>query len=742
ILYLTVFAAHKLTGYVPAGAALLLMSVLVPAAVIIALFQNSQALTFFGFLGGFAAPVLLAAESGHIGFLFSYYTVLSLGIFAIAFFRSWKFTAVLGFAASFGAALGWILNAYTPGDFAFTESFLALFIVIYTLLGIMMLKKTAETDGEKGLYLDLVLILGTPFLGALAQWKVFSAVKHGYALVSLIFAAFYVALAFVLLRFNRRNAPRIPPFLIEAYGALALFLANLIIPLELSPAVVSAIWAGEGVVVYYLGLRRGKIRVLAAGLVIHAAAAVAFIVERPAAVYGPLRSAAFIGTLIIAASAFAILVLTKKAGKSQESAEGLSADSSAAGPFPALSSGNGYTALLVLWGLAWYFSGWGVELGRIFRGNWDDFAVWSFIAASGSALLFFALSKLFDIVLLNLAAVPSLTIACCAMLGPLGRRTAGIFFDDFTSVFTYNYLRSLWLWAWLCFIAVHAALIFLSKKTAGEKTAAGKPTDGITVDGIIAPWIFICVLVVLPVLTASLRYLTTFLDMAPAWTALAGIAPLLASLLALGFLSRRIAGAEESYRLFEGPFLPWILCGAAALWFTVTLFMPGNPAPLPLYLPALNPLELQQALCVVVIIVVQGAAGRAALPSMSRPAVFVFADIAAFFWITSMLARSVHFFAGVPFGRVVFSDAFSLGLFVFWAFWGIGHIVLGHRLALRPLWIAGVVLTITDIAKLLLIDMSNTGTFARIVSFFIAGLVLLFIGWAAPFPPAPKKDDP
>jgi uncharacterized membrane protein len=48
------------------------------------------------------------------------------------------------------------------------------------------------------------------------------------------------------------------------------------------------------------------------------------------------------------------------------------------------------------------------------------------------------------------------------------------------------------------------------------------------------------------------------------------------------------------------------------------------------------------------------------------------------------------------------------------------------------------VLTLADIAKLILLDMANTGTLARIASFFIAGLILLFIGWAAPLPPSLK----
>jgi uncharacterized membrane protein len=299
-------------------------------------------------------------------------------------------------------------------------------------------------------------------------------------------------------------------------------------------------------------------------------------------------------------------------------------------------------------------------------------------------------------------------------------------------IFTYNYLEGLWLWAWLGFFASQTLILVLDQLP--NRHGAGQPLE----PRLRAPWIAVCVLIALPVLTASLRYLTVYLELAPSWTALVGIGPLLGSLLILSGLSVPLAKAEENYRLFIGTLLSQLLCFVAALWFIVTLFMTGNPSPLPLYLPVLNPLELQEALCAAVIIIVHTAYRKAGLPALSRAALAVTADIMAFFWIIAILFRSVHFFGKIPVGSLGSSDAFNLALFIFWALWGIGHIIAGHRFALRPVWIAGAVLTLADIAKLILLDMANTGTLARIASFFIAGLILLFIGWAAPLPPALK----
>ncbi|MDR1247833.1 MAG: DUF2339 domain-containing protein, partial [Treponema sp.] len=102
----------------------------------------------------------------------------------------------------------------------------------------------------------------------------------------------------------------------------------------------------------------------------------------------------------------------------------------------------------------------------------------------------------------------------------------------------------------------------------------------------------------------------------------------------------------------------------------------------------------------------------------------------------ALTARAVHFYGRIPYRELVYSDVFHLCLFILWAVYGIAHVIGGHRLSLRQLWIAGAVLTLADIAKFLLFDQAGAGAALRITSFFLAGLFLLFIGWAAPLPPS------
>ena len=58
----------------------------------------------------------------------------------------------------------------------------------------------------------------------------------------------------------------------------------------------------------------------------------------------------------------------------------------------------------------------------------------------------------------------------------------------------------------------------------------------------------------------------------------------------------------------------------------------------------------------------------------------------------------------------------------------------------RTLWVAGAVLLGAVVVKLFLVDLANSGTVERIVSFIGVGALLLVIGYLAPVPPGEKTE--
>jgi uncharacterized membrane protein len=102
-----------------------------------------------------------------------------------------------------------------------------------------------------------------------------------------------------------------------------------------------------------------------------------------------------------------------------------------------------------------------------------------------------------------------------------------------------------------------------------------------------------------------------------------------------------------------------------------------------------------------------------------------------------VVLRTVHHWGDVPFR---FAPLFSSvlvqsGLALVWTLLALCAMVAATRRGLRLLWLAGGALLALVVLKLFLIDLSGSGTLARIVSFLGVGLLLLVIGYLAPAPP-------
>ena len=74
-------------------------------------------------------------------------------------------------------------------------------------------------------------------------------------------------------------------------------------------------------------------------------------------------------------------------------------------------------------------------------------------------------------------------------------------------------------------------------------------------------------------------------------------------------------------------------------------------------------------------------------------------------------------------------------LSIYWAVLGLTGMVLGARSGERRIWMAGAALMALVVVKLFLVDLGNTGTVERIVSFLGVGVTLLVVGYFAPAPP-------
>ncbi|MFZ2237601.1 MAG: DUF2339 domain-containing protein [Dokdonella sp.] len=304
ILVLTVFAAFRLYGLLPAGAAFALLVLIVAATCVLAVRQNSLALAVLGILAGYLAPILISTGSGNHVALFSYYAVLNLAVFAVAWVRPWRVLNLIGFVFTYAVATLWGVLSYQPEKFASTEPFLILFFVIYLLVPLLFARKREPSRRD---IVDGSLLFGNPLIAFALQAGLLKGDPMGLALSALVLAVLYAALAWWLLR---RTTLRV---IGEAHAILAIGFATLAVPLALSAGATACTFALEGAGLVWLGLRQQRRFPRWSGYALQLLAGVAWVFGRSPIDGLPILNGIAIGALLISLAGFASAELLRRA---------------------------------------------------------------------------------------------------------------------------------------------------------------------------------------------------------------------------------------------------------------------------------------------------------------------------------------------------------------------------------------------------------------------------------------------
>jgi len=231
----------------------------------------------------------------------------------------------------------------------------------------------------------------------------------------------------------------------------------------------------------------------------------------------------------------------------------------------------------------------------------------------------------------------------------------------------------------------------------------------------------------------------------PTWSMMAVLAWLMRRSQAEAWPTRPLA---SWYRTILVP------CGAAlllALCASWNLFQDGGMAPLP-YLPLLNPLDLSTGFALMLAVGAARLRARdvAASPNLNRTLLVAWAG-GAWIWFNLILLRSAAHYLGIAYrvDALVGSQVVQAMLSLVWSASALVLMRFAARRTWRRAWSAGAGLLGIVVAKLFFVDLSSHGSMARVVSFVGVGLLMLLVGYLAPFPkraeqaaPAPTPSEP
>ncbi len=677
VLLLTVFAAFRLYQLLPVGAAFALLLALVAGAGVLAVLQDALALAVLGILAGFAAPILISTGSGNHVVLFSYYALLNLAIFAIAWRKPWRALNLLGFFFTYAIGTAWGVLSYRSELFASTEPFLLINFAIYLAIPILYARRQ---DASKNDAIDGTLVFGNPLLAFALQAALLEGERMALAYSALALAVLYALLAWRLL--PRRRV------LGESFAVLATGFATLAVPLALSARVSACTFALEGAALVWLGRRQSRRLPQIGGLALQVLAAGAFVF---ALVFSgdidaapPIANGVFISALLIAAAAFVSAWLYQRDGARPQLA-----------------------VLLYLWGMAWWLGAGLHEIDRFVPASLQVQAVLAFTALTAAlSALGYAHTR---------AGAPAWTCAFALASGIV-----------LVLLFANVGARPFAGWGLAAF-ATYAAGGFLALRMLA---GAADPIVRVAHLGWLWTWTF--------ALALGLRQLAVDARLGAGWHDALTVLPLLAAwaiaLLRPAWIAPPLATRFADYRglLLNSQAL------IAIVAFACLLLHDGASAPLP-FVPLLNPVELAQI--GVLACFARWLVDRDVAAELSSRRAPLLAAAGFAFVTAATLRATHHLGGVAWDETLWASNLAQTSLTVVWSVLGVIGWVMGSRRGNRPLWLAGAVLMGVVLAKLLLVDRSHLGNLFGIASFIAYGLLCTVIGYFAPAPPrAPAQE--
>ncbi|XID75343.1 DUF2339 domain-containing protein [Alkanindiges sp. WGS2144] len=692
IIYFTLFAAFRLYEVLPASLTFALLAVLAGVSAGLALMQNALPLAVLAFGGGFLAPLLTSTGSNNLVGLFSYYLLLNLALAWLAHYKTWKVLNVLGAFMTFGVAGYLGFNSYEnhmrwPLEILLLAHLaLYLFIVVRYSQQLVAAQETQTEPADSLAAVDSTLLFGVPLMGFALQAGLLHDIPYALAFSSAVLSAIYLWLGYKLFYHNKKLV-----LLTEGVLALGVGFMALVIPLALEAQWTAMGWAVQGTALVWLGKRQSRVWSIRFGILLQVltlfALAWAYImvgryIVLPLAVY------------TVALYICAVLL------RSAQSAQVLAATQPLL-----LRQWLQPSFILLVWAFA--ASQFMLVLLEQKAGYqsfyWPFFALQSSFYPLGFALISLAAS--WHMRWLQLKGLLTVILAGLTL-------HAGLIWLNYASLAAYKYVL-LWViagYGLLGYLLIH----YLNRHQLGSRVAQFIWLTGLLIHSSSALQLYwpeqpVVAAIILPlVILTWLWYGSPRLDLFNTPRLLQDLS-LPASVCLLLWMV--VASLDSSGQVFGLPYIPLVNL------LDICLLVAGFVAYQLMRLVPIGWMRIEQR------------GGQAVL------------GLAAFIGLTGLIIRTLHQWAGTPLWLygAWHNDLVQTSLTIVWSLCALVLTGLASRYAWREVWLVGIVLLVVVVAKLLLIDLSNAATLARIISFIGAGLMMLLIGYIAPLPPVTSQ---
>lgn len=243
ILYLTITIAFQEYQLFSQNTAFAILTVITITSVILAYLYKSEVLIIVALLGGFFAPLMVSNGQSNYLFLFSYISVLNLGMLVVAYLTKWKSIGWISFCLTTCYLLVWVMDKPSLQIVIF---YLLFYVIFYAFALQSYLKKEilSKSDILMLVFNNLFSILGLVFLFKDLGYQSYSIFPIAFAIIN------------GLLAWRELNNPD-REINFSVFIAITISLVSIAVALELEPQYTAAIWAIESSLLLYIWKKSG-----------------------------------------------------------------------------------------------------------------------------------------------------------------------------------------------------------------------------------------------------------------------------------------------------------------------------------------------------------------------------------------------------------------------------------------------------------------------------------------------------
>jgi len=250
-LYFTTFAAYSFYGLFPQVAAFAVMVVFTAFTVFAATMYDRQEIGIFGLVGAYAVPFMLSDGSGRVEIMFSYMTIINIGILVLSFKKNWNILNHVAYVMSWLIFGLWFTTGYNPSihkETGLIFSFLFFILFYISLMAYKTIKK------EAFVFMDILRILLNSFIYFAIGYAIFSDIHQGAYLGLFTLGNALVHFAFCYSVFVNKQVDKKLFYLLMA---MVLCFLTIAVPVQLEGNWVTLFWSTEIFLLFWIGRTKG-----------------------------------------------------------------------------------------------------------------------------------------------------------------------------------------------------------------------------------------------------------------------------------------------------------------------------------------------------------------------------------------------------------------------------------------------------------------------------------------------------